>query len=176
MSRQDGWTSSEDELLATTVLSFISNNRTQLAAFQEVGERLNRTPAACGFRWNSTLRHNCYNKIKAAKEERMNNKKSSKNRRIDTKTTDEANINYMTEISRAIDALNKLRTEFLNMQEIIRTQQNKINELNIEIGEGRKGYDRPIASDDLDTLLKIIHRAEQLGFPKNIQYKEEPAI
>ncbi|MMZ70658.1 hypothetical protein D1872_337560 [compost metagenome] len=83
----------------------------------------------------------------------------------------------MNEIDKAISALNNLRIEFLNMQETIRTQKNKINELTIEIQEDRKEYDRPIASDDLDTLLKIIHRAEQLGFPKNIkQYKEEPAI
>ncbi|WP_311078202.1 RsfA family transcriptional regulator [Paenibacillus polymyxa] len=177
MHRQDAWTQPEDDLLANTVLTHISSNKTQLAAFQEVGERLNRTPAACGFRWNNTLRHNYFDEIKAAKDERRNNKSSSKIRRTNIETTEETEINYMNEIDKAIGALNNLRIEFLNMQETIRTQKNKINELTIEIREGRKEYNRPIASEDLDTLLKIIHRADQLGFPKNIQqYKEEPAI
>ncbi|KAF6620497.1 RsfA family transcriptional regulator [Paenibacillus sp. EKM102P] len=172
--RQDAWSRSDDDLLAKTVINYISSNKTQLTAFQEVGRELNRTAAACGFRWNSALRHNYRNEIKAAKEERMNNKTNTKIRNTNTNTAMKEDINYMTEIDKAIDALNNLRLEFLNMQETIRMQTNKINELKIEISDGRK--ERPIASEDLDTLIKIIHRAEQLGFPKNIAHKEEPAI
>lgn len=172
--RQDAWSRSDDDLLAKTVINYISSNKTQLTAFQEVGRELNRTAAACGFRWNSALRHNYRNEIKAAKEERMNNKTNTKIRNTNTNTAMKEDINYMTEIDKAIDALNNLRLEFLNMQETIRMQTNKINELKIEISDGRK--ERPIASEDLDTLIKIIHRAEQLGFPKTIEHKEEPAI
>ncbi|MEJ3719188.1 RsfA family transcriptional regulator [Paenibacillus polymyxa] len=172
--RQDAWTQPEDDLLTKTVIANIRSNKTQLTAFQEVGRELNRTAAACGFRWNSALRHNYKNEIKAAKEERMNNKTNTKIKNTNTNTTMKADINYMTEIDKAIDALNNLRLEFLNMQETIRMQTNKINELKIEISDG--GKERPIASEDLDTLIKIIHRAEQLGFPKTIGHKEEPAI
>ncbi|MHB0943312.1 RsfA family transcriptional regulator [Paenibacillus sp. ALE1] len=172
--RQDAWTQPEDDLLAKTVIANIRSNKTQLTAFQEVGRELNRTAAACGFRWNSALRHNYRNEIKAAKEERVNNKTSSKTKMTNTNTAMKEDINYMTEIDKAIDALNNLRLEFLNMQETIRMQTNKINELKIELSDGRK--ERPIASEDLDTLIKIIHRAEQLGFPKTIEHKEEPAI
>ena len=54
--RQDAWTNDEDLILAEVVLRHIREGSTQLAAFEEVAEKLNRTPAACGFRWNSTIR------------------------------------------------------------------------------------------------------------------------
>ncbi|KAF6565394.1 RsfA family transcriptional regulator [Paenibacillus sp. EKM202P] len=170
--RQDAWTQPEDDLLAKIVIANIRSNKTQLTAFQEVGRELNRTAAACGFRWNSALRHNYRNEIKAAKEERMNNKTNTKIRNTNTNTAMKADINYMTEIDKAIDALNNLRLEFLNMQETIRIQTNKINELKIEISDGRK--ERPIASEDLDTLLKILHRADQIQ--KNMSQYKEPAM
>ncbi|MGB3889984.1 MAG: RsfA family transcriptional regulator, partial [Priestia megaterium] len=49
-SRQDAWTHDEDLLLAEIVLRHIREGGTQLAAFEEVGKKLTRTSAACGFR------------------------------------------------------------------------------------------------------------------------------
>ncbi|MGV6935943.1 RsfA family transcriptional regulator [Paenibacillus sp. CMM36] len=171
--RQDAWTQFDDDLLTKTVLTHIRINKTQLAAFQEVGERLNRTAAACGFRWNSALRHKYYNELKVAKEERMNNKIGSKNS-IPAASIQKTEINFMNEIDIAIQSLNNLRVEYLNMQETIRTQKNKITELTIEIQESNKEDRRPIASDDLDTLLKILHRADQIQ--KNMPQRKEPAM
>ena len=51
-SRQDAWTQDEDLILAEIVLRHIREGSTQLIAFEEVGKKLVRTPAACGFRWN----------------------------------------------------------------------------------------------------------------------------
>ena len=76
--RQDGWTKSDDETLAKEVLKKIREGKTQLSAFQEVGERLNRTPSACGFRWNSTLRKIYADEIQAAKVERKMKKTHTK--------------------------------------------------------------------------------------------------
>ncbi|KZE65100.1 hypothetical protein AV545_04040 [Paenibacillus jamilae] len=171
--RQDAWSRSDDDLLAKTVINYISSNKTQLTAFQEVGSELNRTAAACGFRWNSALRHKYHSEIKKAKEQRRNNKRSPKNRINNTKIQ-KTDINFMDEIDNAIQALNKLRIEYLNMQETIRTQNNKITELTIDIQESKKEDRQPIASDDLDTLLKILHRADQIQ--KNMSQYKEPAI
>ncbi len=55
-NRQDAWSHEDDLLLADTVLRHIREGSTQLAAFEEVAEALSRTSAACGFRWNSTIR------------------------------------------------------------------------------------------------------------------------
>ncbi|UOQ43144.1 RsfA family transcriptional regulator [Halobacillus salinarum] len=65
--RQDAWKEEEDTLLADTVLRYIREGKTQLEAFQEVADRLRRTPAACGFRWNATVRKQYHSEIQEAK-------------------------------------------------------------------------------------------------------------
>lgn len=68
VSRQDSWTNDNDLLLASTVLQNIRNGGTQLAAFKEAAKQLNRTPAACGFRWNSYVRKQYQEEIQQAKQ------------------------------------------------------------------------------------------------------------
>jgi len=70
ISRQDSWTNDNDLLLASTVLQNIRNGGTQLAAFKEVAKLLNRTPAACGFRWNSYVKKQYQEEIQQAKQNR----------------------------------------------------------------------------------------------------------
>jgi len=70
LSRQDSWTNDNDLLLASTVLQNIRNGGTQLTAFKEVAKLLNRTPAACGFRWNSYVRKQYQEEIQQAKQNR----------------------------------------------------------------------------------------------------------
>ncbi|EJS46216.1 TPA: RsfA family transcriptional regulator [Bacillus thuringiensis] len=70
LSRQDSWTNDNDLLLASTVLQNIRNGGTQLAAFKEVAKLLARTPAACGFRWNSYVRKQYQEEIQQAKQNR----------------------------------------------------------------------------------------------------------
>ncbi|BDH61035.1 transcriptional regulator [Ureibacillus massiliensis 4400831 = CIP 108448 = CCUG 49529] len=54
--RKDQWTAADDEKLAEIVISAVQNGKTQLEAFAEAANVLNRTKQACGFRWNKTLR------------------------------------------------------------------------------------------------------------------------
>ncbi|GGH74459.1 prespore-specific regulator [Pullulanibacillus pueri] len=68
--RQDAWNDEEDLLLAETVLRHIREGSTQLKAFQEVGKKLSRTSAACGFRWNSLVRKQYETAILLAKQQR----------------------------------------------------------------------------------------------------------
>ncbi|MDM5189627.1 RsfA family transcriptional regulator [Bacillus sp. DX4.1] len=67
-TRQDAWTDDEDLLLAEVVLRHIREGGTQLSAFKEVGRNLSRTPAACGFRWNSYVRKQYKERIEEAKQ------------------------------------------------------------------------------------------------------------
>ncbi|WP_053219775.1 RsfA family transcriptional regulator [Virgibacillus senegalensis] len=69
-TRQDAWSQDEDILLAETVLRYIREGKTQLEAFKEVANRLSRTPAACGFRWNASIRKQYQQEIQLAKQER----------------------------------------------------------------------------------------------------------
>lgn len=70
VERQDAWTEDEDIILAEITLRYIREGRTQLDAFQAVSKKLSRTPAACGFRWNSTVRKQYREAIRLAKQER----------------------------------------------------------------------------------------------------------
>jgi prespore-specific regulator len=76
LTRQDAWTQDEDLLLAEVVLRHIREGGTQLQAFEEVGRKLSRTAAACGFRWNSSIRKQYKSGIEVAKKQRKAIKKS----------------------------------------------------------------------------------------------------
>lgn len=79
-TRQDAWTEDDDLLLAEVVLRHIREGSTQLNAFEEVGYRLGRTSAACGFRWNSLVRKKYLSAIQIAKAQRQQRKAKGKNR------------------------------------------------------------------------------------------------
>ena len=66
--RQDAWLDENDELLAETVLRHVREGSTQLNAFEEAGDTLNRTAAACGFRWNAVVRHQYEKDLKKRKK------------------------------------------------------------------------------------------------------------
>lgn len=75
--RQDAWTDENDLLLAETVLRHVREGSTQLNAFEEVGDKLNRTSAACGFRWNAVVRHQYEKALELAKNNASKDKEFS---------------------------------------------------------------------------------------------------
>lgn len=87
--RQDAWSHEDDLLLAETVLRHIREGSTQLNAFEEVGDALNRTSAACGFRWNAEVRNKYSPAIDLAKRQRKENKREL---RATTKRTMKATV------------------------------------------------------------------------------------
>ncbi|WP_440895936.1 RsfA family transcriptional regulator [Amphibacillus sp. Q70] len=86
--RQDAWSQEDDLLLAETVLRHIRQGSTQLNAFEEVGDKLNRTSAACGFRWNAEIRQNYEQAVAIAKRQRKQNKREQlrQHKKSDTAT------------------------------------------------------------------------------------------
>ena len=69
--REDAWLQNEDALLIETTLHHIRIGDTQLAAFENVGMKITRTPAACQFRWNSILRKQVKDQVREAKVDRV---------------------------------------------------------------------------------------------------------
>ncbi|SDC34091.1 transcription factor, RsfA family [Melghirimyces thermohalophilus] len=65
------WTEEEDRLLADTVLRHVREGGNQLNAFEEVAQKVNRTPGACGFRWNAVIRKKEADAFHKAKQERI---------------------------------------------------------------------------------------------------------
>ncbi|WP_102345454.1 RsfA family transcriptional regulator [Bacillus sp. Marseille-P3661] len=74
--RQDAWSHEDDLLLAETVLRHVREGSTQLNAFEEVGDKLNRTAAACGFRWNAEVRQKYEQAVQLAKKQRKQMKRA----------------------------------------------------------------------------------------------------
>ncbi len=68
--RQDAWSEENDLLLAETVLRHVREGSTQLNAFEEVGDQLDRTSAACGFRWNSVVRQQYEQALSLSRKQR----------------------------------------------------------------------------------------------------------
>lgn len=79
--RQDAWSHEDDLLLAETVLRHVREGSTQLNAFDEVGDHLNRTSAACGFRWNAEVRKKYDNAMDLAKRQRKEKKRAQEKTR-----------------------------------------------------------------------------------------------
>lgn len=77
-SRQDAWTHEDDLLLAETVLRHIRDGSTQSAAFEEIGDKLNRTKAACGYRWNTEVRDKFLEAFELAKKQRKEIKRAER--------------------------------------------------------------------------------------------------
>lgn len=84
MSRVDNWTGREDKLLIDTVLDFVRNGKTQLKAFEEVGDKIDRSPEACGFRWNKFIRREFEGQLAEAKKEWRKKKKGSSGKEVIT--------------------------------------------------------------------------------------------
>ncbi|GGA83823.1 RsfA family transcriptional regulator [Ornithinibacillus halotolerans] len=120
-TRQDAWTEDEDIILAETVIRYIREGRTQLEAFKEVAKQLSRTSAACGFRWNATIRKQYQEQIQRAKEER---KLGGRKAVLDLEDV-KVNLEKDT-IESAIMLLERMKTNFAEHQDLAKKEQEKL--------------------------------------------------
>lgn len=181
MRRKDEWNFDDDLLLAQTVLEHIENGKTQLKAFEEVALRLKRTPAACGFRWNSTVRKKFDKQIKSAKLESKSEKKHLRKSIVST-ITHGKDLHTESQHSGSpfdplIQTLTMLKREYERMRETIDDLTKQVSHLTLQVEnhESAKSLVSGSPSEDMQNLMQIIRRAEQLGlFEKNVP-KEKPA-
>jgi prespore-specific regulator len=179
--RQDAWTHEDDLLLAETVLRYIREGGTQLAAFEEVGDKLNRTAAACGFRWNAEVRKQYVEAIELAKKQRKERKRALESAKklqkirqnslqpIETSIcllpstnaiTLEQCIAFLQDLKQTDDQSQKLRDE--NNQ--LKRENEELQRRNKEL---QKKLDHLTAQqetiqEDYEALIKIIDRARKM--------------
>ena len=139
-TRQDAWTKDEDILLAETVLRYIREGKTQLEAFKDVAEKLSRTPAACGFRWNATIRKQYQEAIQLAKEERKQGTRKDMWKLVKTNQSEKDTIES------AISLLEKMKDKFLEEPErASEAEKQKMEQLqkeNMQLKEQLKNYEQ----------------------------------
>jgi prespore-specific regulator len=185
--RQDAWSHEDDLLLAETVLRYIREGGTQLAAFDEAGDKLNRTSAACGFRWNAEIRKRYTEAIGLAKKQRKERK-----RRLDLRKTAAAPAEYVEEkreqaatqgnapdplvpsstigFEEVIEFLCQLRSttakshNMLKDNESLRLENEQLASQNqqLEAKLSALKEKQAVVQEDYRTLLAIMQRAEQM--------------
>lgn len=162
MKRSDSWSSRDDNLLTQTVLSYIESGKTQLQAFDDTGDYLRRTPAACGFRWNSFLRQNFKKEVYEAKNNKSKNKSSKSS----------SNIQSQVNIDSIIEYLHTLKQDLLLSEAQIRLIKVKIQDVSLEI-DSRRSEMSLDASQNRDALAALIAKASELGL---FEHNKKPAI
>lgn len=194
ITRQDAWTIQDDQILAETVLKHIQTGSTQLAAFAEVAEVLQRTSAACGFRWNAEVRKRYEAEIKEAKLARRASAPSGKGAR--TNGTRQPNAELFVTVSQhneqpggisdytdqIIALAQNQKLQLSNMAKQIRWLNDQLNEKENEIARLKNELEAMRAqpsewtvTEDYKTLLSILQRARQLGVLGE-EEKEKPAF
>jgi prespore-specific regulator len=170
--RQDAWTERDDLILAETVLNHIRNGSTQLAAFEEVGERLNRTAAACGFRWNAEVRKHYEKQIKEAKEDRKASKKPSKTEAFVTVSNTSAQTKERDYSDIIIQAAKDQKAQISILVKQVKTLTDELTKARNEIEylKSRLHEQKPevVLSEDYNAMLQILTRARELGILERI--------
>lgn len=177
--RQDAWSHEDDVLLAETVLKHIKEGSTQLRAFDEVGDELHRTSAACGFRWNAVVRQKYINDIREAKKERKERKRAASYLSSVTKRAvqpelympQQQSVNQPISLSVVIDYLKTLNTES-NGTQALKKENEKLLKENLELLTKNKELeaelsklqnDHHVIEEDYQSLIQIMNRARRMA-------------
>ncbi|MCM3632253.1 MULTISPECIES: RsfA family transcriptional regulator [Paenibacillus] len=186
--RQDAWTPDDDLMLAEVTLRHIREGSTQLSAFEEVGERIGRTSAACGFRWNSFVRKQYEEAIQIAKQQRHKRNYMKKQvsslpqvSSVSVYETEERTLKTEQtsfEESLSIDAVIRflrewkmtyqdLTRQIRSYEKTLREREDELHQLRIENEKLTKEVnmvqnDYHAVNDDYKTLIQIMDRARRL--------------
>ncbi|ELK44814.1 RsfA family transcriptional regulator [Halobacillus sp. ACCC02827] len=186
--RQDAWSHEDDLLLAETVLRHIREGSTQLRAFDEVGDLLNRTSAACGFRWNAEVRQKYEQAVELAKKQRKEKKRNEAKQQVEypqpsrsvpeeKEVAEHHAYTYTEPLEQAIPGPRK---DDLNLTDVIRfldtlqketsasgpvqQQLNQLEAQNEELMERNNQLSRQLESmsEDYQALIQIMDRARKM--------------
>lgn len=169
MERKDTWSKSDDTILAETVLKHIREGSTQLKAFEEVSNILGRTPAACGFRWNSEVRKHFKKEIAEVKKIKKSKPKHPKV--LENKTV--KNDLLLPQFDNLQNLIKNLKMTFKNMENEIKKLRSEIQNKDKKIKQLQNQRLKTMAQDDFQTFLKILQNARKLGMLEITQKKEK---
>ncbi|WP_431798724.1 RsfA family transcriptional regulator [Halobacillus andaensis] len=173
--RQDAWSHEDDLLLAETVLRHIREGSTQLKAFDEVGDVLNRTSAACGFRWNAEIRQKYEQAVELAKKQRKEKKRSeatfsppaAKKKQVLPKqpsvVQQPANQESMIDLAQVISYLQTLQ-DSNHDQSILNHEVEKLEEENRHLVQTNQKLQDQLDSlkEDYQAFISIMDRARKM--------------
>jgi len=162
--RQDAWPHEDDLLLAETVLRHIREGSTQLNAFEEVGDILNRTSAACGFRWNAEVRNKYVQAIELAKRQRKERKRQ-KATRGNTKALTPVSLPSQQATSEHALIIDEEERSGLSMADVIQflhqyeNNQSQTNSIQYELN--RKSEENKLLEEQVATLNQELSKTKK---------------
>ncbi|ARK29235.1 RsfA family transcriptional regulator [Halalkalibacter krulwichiae] len=179
--RQDAWSHEDDVLLAETVLKHIKEGSTQLRAFDEVGDELNRTSAACGFRWNAVVRNRYMKQIADAKKERKERKRAATfsyypqmrpmwtpqptletmNQSLDSEMSLESVVQYLQTLVQSNAKTPALQRE--NEKLVMENKELQLRNQELERELKKIKQDNSIIEEDYQSLIQIMNRARRMA-------------
>lgn len=158
-TRQDAWTRDEDLVLGEIVLRHIREGKTQLEAFKQAAETLKRTTAACGFRWNASVRKQHAEAIELAKEQRFNQPISAP--KVCEQPTKES-------LQSAISILEKVRNAHFEEASAVETTQSRqlqgLQEENTQLKKALQRYEE--AWREMGNIWQWIDQADEVSAAK----------
>ncbi|MFD2704014.1 RsfA family transcriptional regulator [Salibacterium lacus] len=158
--RQDAWSDRDDRFLADTILQHIRDGSTQLHAFDEAGDALDRTSAACGFRWNAIVRSRYQQEVKTAKRERKQKlKKSAHQAASSLKKNSQPSYVTLESIIKALERLEPALSE--TSEETIARLESRHEKLQQEINRITNDY--LAVKQDYDTIVNMMNRAREMA-------------
>lgn len=160
-SRQDAWNREEDRVLAEVVLRHIRQGSTQLAAFEEVGERLSRTAAACGFRWNSFVRKQHESAITLAKKNRKQMGQASHKTAYEEERT--ISLEDVIAYLEKFRSTEQHREKMIQENTTLKSQVSRLKEENTKLAEeiDHIKKENHAIREDYETLIAIMDRARE---------------
>ncbi|GAB7387676.1 RsfA family transcriptional regulator [Bacillaceae bacterium] len=181
VTRQDAWTADDDLLLAEITLRHIREGSTQLAAFEEVGEKLGRTAAACGFRWNSVVRKKYETAIQIAKAQRQKKKQGERRKNpllhagegtvapagssLEEEISYEAIIRFLRGQKSSLQDLHKrvkqLEKELSEKEQEIAALKEENEKMKKELATVQNDYQ--VMNEDYKALIQIMDRARKMA-------------
>ncbi|MDQ1912970.1 RsfA family transcriptional regulator [Paenibacillus sp. GD4] len=197
--RQDAWSEEDDLILAEVTLRHIREGSTQLSAFEEVGEKIGRTAAACGFRWNSFVRKKYEAAIQIAKAQRQKRNQQRKHAAAFTAVSHggtavmdgdgASRANVMIEemsMDAVIRFLRQWKGSYQEMSRHIRQLEKELNDKQDELERLRSeneelsrqvndvSTDYRVVNDDYKALIQIMDRARKLAFLVEEEEENKP--
>ncbi len=183
--RQDAWSHEDDLLLAETVLRHIREGSTQLNAFEEVGDKLNRTSAACGFRWNAEVRSKYVNAIDLAKRQRKELKRKQAREKMKTISKSSGNVQgnevtfdavlaFLKNVKKDYDASNQSKASV----EMMRKENEQLKDMLQKLEKQLKQKEKELETmrEDYKTFIEIMDRARRMTVLNDERSYTSPAF
>jgi len=157
-TKPNTWSKEDDELLATTVLQFMQQGKTQAKAFEHVAESIHRSISACRYRWNSVLRKNYEHEIEEVKNDRKNKDATETFTLTDCITY----LQQVAETERNYETLLAEQHQLKHEYEKLLDENKRLKSLFHEIVEKQKNM-----NGELEIMMNLVEQASQIMKEEN---------